>query len=92
MVSGDEQTSGDAGHQHARKYGAREHTNDLFTFSSFLAACVEDEEPTNEEHANDDDWYGTTNASGMALAFTCRHNEAEEPSSFDIGSGSLGAP
>jgi len=74
----------------ARKHGARKHTNDLFTFSSFLAACVEEEQPANEEHANDDEWYGTANDSSMALAFTCRHNEAEEPSSFDISSD-LGA-
>jgi len=81
-VSGDEQTPGNEG-----RHSARQHENNIVTFSSFLATCAEEEEPAGIANADDDDnGYSTFDDSDMTLAFTCRHSEAEEPSTFGISS------
>ena len=81
-MSGDEQTPGDEGRD-----SARQHENNIVTFSSFLAACAEGAEPPKKTNADDEDkGYSTFDDSGMTLAFTCRHSEAEEPSNFGIDS------
>jgi len=66
----DKQTLSDVGQPSAQKHGARarKHFNDLFTFSSFQAPCVEAEQPTNEEHANGDEWCSRCQLSPIGLA------------------------